>query len=69
MKPLMTGKRCRRWAVGLVLCGGTLFAGPCGITTLQFKDFVFSALIRATVNTGAQIVQATVIPGTNGQDN
>lgn len=69
MKPLKTGRRCRRWALALLMCGGTLFAGTCGITTLQFKDFVFSALIRATVNTGAQIVQAAVVPGTNGQDN
>lgn len=51
---------CRRGAV-LMLAGGALFAGSCGITTLQLQDFVTSTAIRTLVSTTAQIVEAIVI--------
>lgn len=52
--------RSRR-TLGLLLVGGTLLAGPCGITTLQFQDFLTSTLIRTTVGTLAQVVEAAIV--------
>ena len=57
----MTTSTWRRSVVGIALAGGCLFAGPCGITTLQFKDFLSSTLIRTGVTTLASVVEAAVI--------
>ena len=58
----MSGKRrWRRTVLGAVLAGGILFSGPCGITTLQAKDFLQSALIRTTVTTLASVLEAATI--------
>ena len=54
-------KTSKRAMLGVVLACGTLFAGPCGITTLQFQDFLTSAAIRTAVTTVASIVESTVI--------
>ena len=51
----------RRVLMGAVLAGGTLFSGPCGITTLQAKDFLTSAVIRTSVTTLASILEAATI--------
>lgn len=48
----------RRSLLGAALAGGCLFAGPCGITTLQFRDFLTSAMIRTGVSTLATVVEA-----------
>ncbi|UCC28851.1 MAG: hypothetical protein JSU86_11690 [Phycisphaerales bacterium] len=53
----------RRSLVGVALAGGCLFAGPCGITSLQFRDFLTSALIRTGVSTLATVVEAAWIEG------
>lgn len=50
----------RRWC-GVLLAGGCLFSGPCGITTLQLQDFVTSTLIQTGVTTLAGVVEAAVI--------
>ena len=54
-------KPAYRWGAGLVLVCGTLFAGPCGITTLQFQDFLTSSVIRTGVTSLAQIIEAAII--------
>ncbi len=51
----------RRSVIVLALAGGCLFAGPCGITTLQLKDFLTSTVIRTGVTTVASVVEAAVI--------
>lgn len=51
----------RRSLVGVLLAGGCLFAGPCGITTLQLQDFVTSTLIRTGVTTLASVFEAATI--------
>ena len=57
----MRKKNWRRRVVGSFLAGGCLFAGPCGITTLQLQDFVSSSLIRTGVATIASLVEAATI--------
>ena len=47
--------------MGAVLACGCLFAGPCGVTTLQFQDFLTSTLIRTGVTTLASVFEAAVI--------
>lgn len=54
-------KPSKRAMLGVILACGTLFAGPCGISTLQLQDFVTSAAIRTAVTTVASIVEAAVI--------
>ena len=51
----------RRVLMGAVLAGGTLLGGPCGITTLQAKDFLTSAVIRTSVTTLASVLEAATI--------
>jgi len=51
----------RRGVLTAALGGGCLFAGPCGITSLQLQDFVTSSLIRTGVTTLAAIVEAAII--------
>jgi hypothetical protein len=63
----MVQNRWRRWVVGAVLACGCLFAGPCGITTLQFQDFLTSALIRTGVTTLASVFEAATINAANPQ--
>jgi hypothetical protein len=43
------------------LVGGCLFAGPCGITTLQLRDFVTTTVIRTVVSGAASAVEAAII--------
>lgn len=64
----MTKARWRRSALCLAMTGGFLLAGPCGITTVQFQDFVTSTLIRTTVTTFATIVEAAVVQSATPQD-
>lgn len=54
----------RRWhrSLGCVfLVGGCLFAGPCGITTLQLRDFITTTVIRTVVSGAASAVEAAII--------
>ena len=51
-----------------MLMGGCLFAGPCGITTLQFTDFMTSAIIRTGVTTLASALEAAVIEAAQQQN-
>ena len=54
----------RRWQyrlIGTILSGGLLFAGACGITTLQLQDFITSTLIRTTVTTTAAVIESAII--------
>jgi len=51
----------RRSLLGVLLAGGCLFAGPCGMTTLQLQDFVTSTLIRTGVITLASVFEAATI--------
>jgi len=47
--------------LGLILAGGLLFGGPCGITSLQLQDFITSAFIRTTVTTAAAVIESAII--------
>lgn len=58
----------RRWALGVAVCGGCLFAGPCGITSLQLRDFVISSVIRTSVAALAGISEAAIINAAQGTD-
>ena len=57
----MKRMRWRRSALAVMLAWGCLFAGPCGITTLQFQDFASSTIIRTAVTTFATVLEAAVI--------
>ena len=50
-----------RFALGAAIVLGCLFAGPCGITTLQFQDFLASSLIRTGTSTFFSLLQAATI--------
>jgi hypothetical protein len=54
-------KTSRRRLLAAVMAGGCLFAGPCGITTLQLKDFLTSAGIQTVVSTVATLVETAVV--------
>jgi hypothetical protein len=61
-EPLMSKRnRLRRAIIAAALCGGCMFAGPCGITTLQARDFVSSTVIRTGVTTFFSILEAATI--------
>jgi hypothetical protein len=47
--------------LGIVLAGGCLLSGPCGITTLQLQDFATSTIIRTTVTTFASVLESAII--------
>lgn len=64
----MKRRTWRRGWLTAVLAGGCLFAGPCGITSLQFQDFVTSTLIRTGVTTLAAIVEAAIIEAAQTPD-
>jgi hypothetical protein len=51
----------KRFALVGTLAAGILFAGPCGITTLQFQDFWRSTLIRSAVTIVAAAVETASI--------
>lgn len=57
----MNKTRWRRLMLGAAVMGGSLLAGPCGITTLQFKDFLTSTVIRTSVTTVASLVGAATV--------
>ena len=57
-----------RPSVCAVLAGGCLFAGPCGITSLQLKDFLTSTLIRSGVTAATSLVEAAIIEGQGEAD-
>ncbi len=57
----MVRRDLRRRVVCMLLAGGCLWAGPCGITTLQFQDFLTSSLIRTVVTTLAGVLEAATV--------
>ena len=57
----MVRRRLRHWIAGALLAGGCLFSGPCGITTLQLKDFTTSTVIRTSVTTLASVLEAATV--------
>lgn len=57
----MKAKRWRNAMLTTILAGGTLLAGPCGITTLQFQDFLTQTLIRTGVTAVASLVESATI--------
>jgi len=61
----MNRRRLRRLLIGGVLACGCLYGGPCGVTTLQFKDFLTSSLIRTSVTTLASLFEAATIDAQN----
>lgn len=65
----MNKRRARRRALCVLLGWGCLFAGPCGITTLQFQDFATSSIIRTTVTTIATVLEAAIVQSAQSQDN
>ena len=61
----------RRWRGSLLMVlasGASLFAGPCGITTLQLQDFVTSTLIRTGVTTLASVIEAATVEEATSAD-
>jgi len=60
--------RWRRSALVLALAWGSLLAGPCGITTLQLQDFATSTLIRTTVTTFANVLEAAIVQSATAED-
>lgn len=54
-------KTWRRSLLGVVFAGGCLFGGPCGITTLQARDFLSASLVRTGVTTLFSVFEAAVI--------
>lgn len=66
----MRNNTWRRLSLGAVLAGGALLAGPCGITSLQFREFAVSSVIRTVVNTTSAAIEAAILdsatqPGAN----
>ncbi|MCH7704418.1 MAG: hypothetical protein IIB61_04835 [Planctomycetes bacterium] len=55
-----------RAMIAAIAAGGCLFGGPCGITSLQLKDFAQSALIRTGVTTFASLLEAATIEQAQG---
>lgn len=55
----------RRGMMLSVLAGICLSAGPCGITTLQFREFVQSTVIRTATNTFFSILEAATLEQAN----
>jgi hypothetical protein len=47
---------------------GCLFAGPCGITTLQLQDFLTTTLIRTGVSTVAAAMEAAIVEAAQEPD-
>ncbi len=50
----------RRRSFVALLAGGCLLAGPCGISSLQLRDFLTSLAIRTGVTTAASMVEASI---------
>lgn len=63
----MPRRTLQRYMLAAFLAGGTMF-GPCGITTLQFQDFVSTTLIRTGVTTLASLFEAATIDAAQEQD-
>ncbi len=51
----------RRCVLAAALAGGTLLAGPCGVTSLQLQDFITSTLIRTSVTTLTTILENAIL--------
>ena len=51
----------RRPLLAVVLAGGCLVGGPCGTTTLQWKDFITTTIIRTGVTTLASVLEAATV--------
>ena len=64
----MKNRRWRRAALGAVMASGVLFGGPCGITTLQWQDFVQTTLIRTGITTAASILEVAIIQNQQGDE-
>jgi len=62
------GTAARRGVAIVLLAGGCLLSGPCGITTLQFQDFATSSLIRTAVITVANLFEAATIQEAQNPD-
>ncbi len=57
----MNMRMMRRGTLLSVLAGVCLLAGPCGITTLQFREFVESTAIRTATSTFFSILEAATL--------
>ena len=57
-----------RSLLAIALAGGCLFAGPCGLTTLQLRDFATTTIIRTTVTTFAGVVESAIIAAAEEAD-
>ena len=64
----MKRRKTRRGILTAALAGGCLFAGPCGITTLQFQDFITSSIIRTGITTLAAIIESALIESAQTPD-
>lgn len=51
----------KRGILAAAMAGGFLFAGPCGITGLQLRDFATSTLIRTGVTTLAAVIESSLV--------
>lgn len=55
----------KKWVRGIFACamsGAMLFGfGPCGITSLQLRDFLISSAIRTGVTTLASVIEAATV--------
>lgn len=63
---MMKNRRGRRVAMGVLLASGMLYGGPCGVTTLQWQDFVSTTLIRTGITTAVSILEVAIIQGQQG---
>ena len=60
-KVAMRKTALRRCVLAAALAGGTLLAGPCGVTSLQLQDFITSTLIRTSVSTVSTILENAIL--------
>ncbi len=63
---MMKNRRWRRAAMGVLFASGMLYGGPCGVTTLQWQDFVSTTLIRTGITTAVSILEVAIIQGQQG---
>ncbi len=55
-------RRLRLGRIGAaLLASGLVFSGPCGITNLQFQEFLTSSLIRTATSTVSSVIEAAII--------
>jgi len=56
----MNHRNHKKLASLAVLSTGLLWAGSCGVTTLQLNDFLSSTIIRVGVQSVAALIEATL---------